>query len=519
MGVAPSHRARIRSNDLPTLRGPLIRLKPKLSTEDAWRVWRQRTQDPDELVVLDLFSGAGGLSLGFQQAGFFVAAALDHDVRSIETHAANFLAHSRTVDLAILGASADSVRTFVDLELELPRVDVIIGGPPCQGFASVGRAKIRSLREEQRTRLAQRNHLYQEFLRFVEVLRPLCFVMENVPQLATYDDGRVAARIRDDFERLQYDVGASGVGDPWLLKAERYGVPETRQRLFFVGVRRGFTGPVSPPRPTHQAIPLKREITDRLSPTQLSFGRRGGGWAELYLPQARTLADAIADLPRVTPPSLEHVREYLPESRSDLVASQALRDPQYRSLMRSDVPDADLGVLYDHVVRPVRDDDAKAFLHIPPGGTYRDVPDDYRRYRLEEEHFEDRYYRLPWDRPSRAITAHIAKDGYWYIHPDRDQGRTLSVREAARVQSFPDNFRFAGHRTNMYQQIGNAVPPLVAFAIAQRVREAIDRGMGRGWTPAAAVEALREDARAADGVVDALNSLLASPEQNHVPAG
>jgi site-specific DNA-cytosine methylase len=97
----------------------------------------------------------------------------------------------------------------------------------------VGRpGKIRSLKDEQRARLAPRNHLYREFLLFVEVLKPLCFVMENVPQLATYDEGRVAARIREDFERLEYDVGVSGMGDPWLRKAERYGVPQTRQRFF-----------------------------------------------------------------------------------------------------------------------------------------------------------------------------------------------------------------------------------------------------------------------------------------------
>jgi DNA (cytosine-5)-methyltransferase 1 len=134
--------------------------------------------------------------------------------------------------------------------------------------------------------------------------------------------------------------------------------------------------------------------------------------------------------------------------------------------------------LFDHVVRPVREDDAEAFRHIPEGGTYHDVPPEYRRYKLERDHFEDKYFRPPWDHPSRALTAHIAKDGYWYIHPDIEQGRTFSVREAARVQSFPDSYRFAGYRTTMYRQIGNAVPPLLARAIAERVREAVERGAG-----------------------------------------
>jgi DNA (cytosine-5)-methyltransferase 1 len=400
----------------------------------------------------------------------------------------------------------------------LPRVDVLVGGPPCQGFASVGRAKIRSLNEEQKARLAHRNHLYQEFLRFVEVLRPLCFVMENVPQLATYDEGRVAARVREDFERLEYDVGVSGVGDPWLLRAERFGVPETRQRLFFVGVRRGFTGPVAPPRPTHQAASLKRDGADGQTATQLSLGKGRSGWAELHLPRPRTLADAIADLPRVPAPSLDHVRNYVPEVRTDLIASQALGDAEYRALMRAELVPGECELLYDHVVRPVREDDAQAFLHIPPGGTYRDVPLDYRRYRLEDEHFEDRYYRLPWDRPSRAITAHIAKDGYWYIHPDFDQVRTLSVREAARVQSFPDHFRFAGHRTNMYRQIGNAVPPLLAYAIAQRLREAIGRGTGRGWSPSGLVNLLLADTQSAGDGASAAVGRRRAGLQNHISA-
>src|SRR5207237_7294040 len=108
---------------------------------------------------------------------------------------------------------------------------------------------------------------------------------------------------------------------------------------------------------------------------------------------------------------------------------------------------------FDHVVRPVREDDSQAFRYIDEGGTYEDVPTEYRRYRLEHDHFEDRYFRLPWDQPARAITAHIAKDGYWYIHPDMDQGRTLSVREQARVPAVRHYFRVAPHPHGMSGQL------------------------------------------------------------------
>jgi DNA (cytosine-5)-methyltransferase 1 len=202
--------------------------------------------------------------------------------------------------------------------------------------------------------------------------------------------------------------------------------------------------------------------------------RSRDGW----LPIARSVADAIADLPALCPPALAHVISYLPQHRVDLIQRGALTDPDYRDLMRVDMLHDQADLVLDHVVGPVRQDDAEAFLNIPEGGNYLDVPVEYRRYRVEHDHFVDRYFRLQWDRPSRGVTAHIAKDGHQYIHPDVAQGRMLSVREAARIHSFPDWFRFAGYRTSMYRQIGDSVPPLLAWALAERICEAINRGTG-----------------------------------------
>ena len=147
--------------------------------------------------------------------------------------------------------------------------------------------------------------------------------------------------------------------------------------------------------------------------------------------------------------------------------------------MRSGVCPQSKDVIFDHIVRPIRDDDRVIFQSMKPGDRYRDVDPKYRRYALKRSQsdgryeFADRYYKLRWDQPCGTITAHISKDGYRYIYPERDQPRTLSVREAARVQSFPDHFRFAGFRTSRFRQIGNAVPPLLAQAIAERVKQAI----------------------------------------------
>lgn len=154
------------------------------------------------------------------------------------------------------------------------------------------------------------------------------------------------------------------------------------------------------------------------------------------------------------------------------------------------MPQATSGYLFDHVCRDVREDDLAAFEHLQQGGTYLDIPQELRRY--GDDSFTDKYKRLEWEKPSRTITAHIARDGYWYIHPD--QQRTLSVREAARIQTFPDWYRFAGFPSNRFVQIGNAVPPLLGRALGAAMR-AVDRGEGRASTIPEAAHALQDSAR------------------------
>ncbi len=387
------------------------------------------------------------MSYGLERAGFVVAAGIDSDAYACETHAANLLSHTVRTDIRTI---ADP-HALLD-ELAIPRVDLIVGGPPCQGFSLAGQAKVRSLSKGFRDEIYARNYLYREFVRFVEALQPSFFVMENVPQLSSFADGVIGKLIASDFEAIGYHVYRE------VLDASRFGVPQARRRLFFVGSRIGRV--YRPPRETHGRV----------------------------LP-VRTLADAISDLPAVFAPALDEVLEYVPRARAEFRA-----DPTYRDLMRSGLPAGELDRLYDHVVRPVREDDAHIFRTMRPGDRYRDVDPAYRRYELKaaekdgDYHFADRYYKLRWEDPCITITAHMAKDGYRYIYPDPDQPRTLSVREAARIQSFPDHFRFAGYRTNRFQQIGNAVPPLLAEAIGRSLGRALrDRQAGLAaeheWQP------------------------------------
>lgn len=251
--------------------------------------------------------------------------------------------------------------------------------------------------------------------------------MENVPTLLSFEGGAYVQGIERESERLGY------VLEYRILDAVDYGVPQFRRRLIIVGSRIGHL--FRWPRIIHE--------DDRVS-----------------------LEQAIGDLPAVMPPSSQECLPYQ--------TGQNLSD--YQILMRSRVPSEEKGFIYDHIVRPVREDDVHIFTHMKPGNRYIDIDPRYQRYNVES--FKDKYYMLKPDAPGVTITAHLSKDGYRYIHWDTSQHRTISVREAARIQSFGDHFRFSGSRSSRFRQIGNAVPPIMAERIARQVRLAIKRGSG-----------------------------------------
>ena len=369
----------------------------------SYRRWMEASDRP---LAIDLFSGAGGLSLGLEAAGYRVALAVDIDEWALETHAHNFEGLALRLDLAV----PDVRDGIVDL-LDGVDVDLIAGGPPCQPYSRAGRSKIRSLVEEGvRDPLDHRKELWRAFLDVVERIRPRAVFMENVPDMALGDDTLVLRRMLASLEVAGYETDAR------LVDAWEHGVPQHRQRLVVVGLRDGGT-----------------------------FEWPDGG-------DHVSLREAIGDLPVLDPERGDVGAVELPYSgpRSDF---------QRRARKACVANEAD--VVLDHWTRPVRPDDIEAFRLMRPGTLYSDLPEELRRYRADI--FDDKYNRLDWEDFSRSITAHIAKDGYWYIHPD--QHRTLTVREAARVQTFPDDFRFAGTRSHQFAQIGNAVPPALAEVV------------------------------------------------------
>jgi DNA (cytosine-5)-methyltransferase 1 len=384
-----------------------LSMHPQAPSQGNYRSWMLESERP---LAIDLFSGAGGLSHGLEAAGFRVALAVDLDDWALETHAHNFEGVALQLDLGEKDVRDSIVRLFDGIDITL-----LAGGPPCQPYSRAGRSKIRSLVEMgARDADDHRRQLWKSFLDVAETLQPQAVLMENVPDMALGDDMAVMRHMLARLEAVGYEADARLV-DTW-----DYGVPQHRQRLVIVGVREG----------------------------------RNFVWPEPW--EQVTVRDAIADLPVLDPTEAE-------VGAMELPYSGPLSEFQRRARKRCD-GDAE-NLIFDHVTRTVRTDDLEAFQLMKPGTLYSDLPEELRRYRADI--FDDKYNRLGWEELSRSITAHIAKDGYWYIHPD--QHRTLTVREAARIQTFPDHFRFAGSRSHQFAQIGNAVPPSLGEAIGGAV--------------------------------------------------
>jgi len=398
-----------RSYGVTLRRSPPLRLDRHAGAPTT--AWRTWALEQERPLAVDLFCGAGGLSHGLEAEGFVVALSVDSDPWALETHRHNFPGAALQLDLSEPSRVDDLIALLDGLPIEL-----VAGGPPCQPFSRAARSKIRSLVDEgSRDAVDGRRDLWQVFVQVVEAVRPRAVLMENVPDMALGDDSATVRHIVDRLERAGYDT------DLALVEARLLGIPQHRERMILVGLR-------------------------------------DAGTFEWPAERARvTVRDAIGDLPA------------LGVSSGALELPYGAPDTAFQHEARGGATPAD--VIHDHVTRQVRDDDREAFELMADGVRYPELPERLRRYRSDI--FDDKYNRLEWDELSRSITAHIAKDGYWYIHPG--EHRTLTVREAARLQTFPDRFRFAGTRSHAFHQIGNAVPPQLARTIAAQLIEALNR--------------------------------------------
>lgn len=403
----------------------------------------------------------------------------------------------------------------------LPRNAVLIGGPPCQAYSIVGRSRNRGT-EGYRAEDDHRHFLYREYLHVISEFEPAVFVMENVKGILTsrvagnqmftmiMEDLKRPGLASDENSKLEYELfalphGSSGLFDPdpqdFLVQAELHGVPQARHRVIVCGIRSDVlrrAGRMSHLRPA-DAPTVGSVINDlpALRP-QLSFRGKGMEWREsLDLP---LFDEAVAALLVSGDPDCRKAAQAMKRVRTQLArqtdpgagADRASLNPQatppalpgfarwYR--------DRPLKVLANHEARAHMPSDLVRYLFMACFGQTGSSPKlgqfpacllpEHRNIdpsRLDEAIFKDRFRVQLADRFSMTVTSHIAKDGHAFIHPDPLQCRSLTVREAARLQTFPDSYVFLGNRTSQYTQVGNAVPPFLAFQIAELVGDVLKR--------------------------------------------
>jgi DNA (cytosine-5)-methyltransferase 1 len=380
------------------------------------------------LSTIDLFCGAGGLTQGFKQAGFNCAFANDFMPEAIETFALNhpgILAECGPIE------NIDALEIRKKLGLLPSELDVLVGGPPCQGF---------SINAPSRFLADPRNSMFKHYARFVEEFEPKTIVFENVPGLLSMDDGAVFRQIMQVFSSLGYDLSVR------ILYGPHYGIPQERWRLILLGSR---LGQIEHPLPTHYA---KGRANFR-GGASLTFSL--SDFEQERLSPVVTVGDAIRDLPRLEMGEGAEEVGYTHDASSTY--ARRLRNP--------------LGVTFNHYAAKLSKQNIERMKHVPPGGSWRDIPFDLLPKGMQSARKSDhtkRYGRLDFDGLSGTVLTKC--DPHWGTVFLPDQDRTLTVREAARLQSFPDSYRFAGARVSQYIQVGNAVPVLMAEAIADSIR-------------------------------------------------
>lgn len=345
--------------------------------------------------VLDLFCGAGGLSLGFQNAGFDIYGGVEWDEAALQTHKNNF-----STKFHFSGDISDVLDEEIKANLE--DIEVIIGGPPCQGFSSANRY----LKEED----DPRNKLFFEYLRFVNIIKPKVFVIENVPGILSRDNGYAKNKIIEITESYGYKVNVK------VLSSEDYGVPEVRKRAFFIGIREDL------------------RLTFKFENLKPIF-------------EKTTVYDAIKDLE-----ALEDGQIYNTLLGIELTPIQKY----YFNENSLQIENHNISVHNEKVVERIK--------HVPQGGNWKDVPSNLWETQRNNRH-SSAYRRLDYSKPSITIdTGHMN-----YFHPIFH--RVPSVRESARIQGFNDSFVFYGTKTQQYRQVGNAVPPILAQSIANEIND------------------------------------------------
>lgn len=377
----------------------------------------RKSVSADALTMVDLFCGAGGLSLGFTQEGFVTSLANDIEECCVDTYAHN---HPETPrDHIILGDIREVVENIEDL-LRFSQPSIVVGGPPCQGFSEANRQRLID---------DPRNHLYKNFVEVVRKMQPPFFVMENVKGMA-----KVANQVIEDFSKIGYETSAH------VLNAKNFGVPQNRERLIYIGNRIG----VDNEKIFEEIFALSETIQDYV------------------------LGDALHGMRPLEASRIKNATERDSEESGFWIEKKRNSDTN------AYVDYINQGKWYpvclNHKARYNNDRDIEIFGRLNPGDKSDDPKiADIMPYKSRNDIFKDKYFKLEPDKVCKTITAHMKFDCNMYIHPFEARG--LTPREAARVQSYPDDYFFRGSYTKTYMQIGNSVPPLLGRAIAKVVKK------------------------------------------------
>lgn len=345
-----------------------------------------------KLSALDLFCGAGGLALGFEEAGFETVAGIDSDKQSLDTFSLNF-PKARAIKADISNLESEIVDY---LSLLSGKIDVIVGGPPCQGFSIAGKRLLED----------PRNALYRHYVQIVKLIRPAYVVIENVPTIRTMGGGVVARSIQDDLSDLGYRVIVQTVN------ASDFGVPQNRRRTFFIA-KLG-AEPLGFPEATH----INRKVNTK---------------------------DAIGDLPVIEDHYSEGPIPYSREPFSDFQIEMREGSSQ----------------IWNHWSVRHTEKTKQTVSLVPDGGNFKDLPDELQ---------DTRRVNIAWTRMNSASPSFTIDAGHNH-HFHYEANRVPTVRESARIQSFPDKFVFLGNKTSQFRQVGNAVPPLLARQLARNILE------------------------------------------------
>lgn len=464
--------------------------------------------------VLEICSGCGGLSLGLASAGFELAAHVEIDREATQSYFLNFGAGRKSDDswsitrdmekcapedlVKDLGIKTDTSASF----------DVLAAGLPCQAFARIGRSKLREVTgKEDAFQLDPRAALYRRFLDYVHGTQPLAIVIENVPDILNFGGHNVPEEICDSLEAAGYSTSYT------ILNAAYYGVPQVRERLFIIAIADELNVTPQFPEPTHfLELPRGYESSRRVAlkyvdENTMRFQKIHAPARDL-LP-AVTAKEALSDLPAIR----EHIKDPKIIRRRKLGEVLPYLEVEgglsyYAASMRNWTNFESNDGTDGHLVR-LTPRDFPIFRRMAYGADYPQALE------LAEKMFEDELARLngtsipttkfcnelyermvpPYDpakfpnkwwkldpsKPSRTLTAHMGKDTYSHIHYDSRQSRTISVREAARLQSFPDGFRFAGAMNAAFRQIGNAVPPLLGLAVSRTLESQLKTAASKSY--------------------------------------